>query len=100
MNHPVQALTLRACCDFCETREEIDRHVTRMAAIYGRDETGNEIIPPAGWKVIPFGAAIPALHREWLKGCQWGAMPRRGRSTMTPIYARPSGHVLAFAEPV
>lgn len=96
---PTKIGAMPNCCDFCETPEEGQAHMDRLRSTYGKDEAGNEIIPPKGWKILPFGSAIPALHRQWIRNSAWFSMPRNGHSTMTPMYAKPSGHVHAFAVP-
>lgn len=69
---------------------------------------GNKIEIPVGWKLLPEGIEVPAVHREfhslwnsymedWTG--QW-ASPRRCRSTMTPIYATIWGSVRAIAVPL
>lgn len=85
------------CCDFHDDPEEIKQHLLRMQREYGRAENGEEIVPPEGWKILPFREEVPSAHREFI-GSRWAA-PRLGRSTMTPIWAKRAGNVLAFAVP-
>lgn len=86
------------CCDFCMTQTQGDAHMANLRTRYGVDEKGHPIVAPAGWVMLPFGARITSAHREYIKDVGW-AVPRRGHSTMTPMSARPSGHVLAYATP-
>lgn len=84
------------CCDFCDTFKECEEHIEKMRQDYALAEF---IAPvPEGWKIVPFGEVIPHAHREW-DGKSW-LYPRRGRSTMTPLYAKRSGYVLLYATPV
>ena len=66
---------------------------------YGYCDAGNEIQVPAGWKLLPEGERVPPVHREAKEDGAW-CQPRRCCSTMTPIYARVSGYVRAFAVPL
>lgn len=88
------------CCDFCDTPQEISEHIQRLQDTYGKDAEGKLIVPPQGWTVLPFGADIPSVHREWSLNSKWHAFPRQCRSTMTPLFAKPSGHVRAYAVPI
>jgi len=65
---------------------------------YGRSVDGQVILAPGGWKVLPEGEAVPALHREAKEDGTW-CSPRRCRSTMTPLFASVSGYVRAIAVP-
>jgi hypothetical protein len=76
--------------------------------IYGY-ESGEKIEPPKegkysqefpnGWRILPEGADIPQIHREFLYGIGW-AGTRRCHSTMTPMRAMVWGSVRAIATPV
>lgn len=65
---------------------------------YGYSDEGLAIKLPAGWKLLPEGEYVPPVHREANETGKW-LQPRRCQSTMTPIYARVSGYVRAFAVP-
>lgn len=90
------------CCDFCRTQIECDAHWCDMGFRYGKTRSGDPIVPPAGWAIVPFRAAIPQHHREFIQGHdlpgKW-AGERHCHSTMTPLSAHPAGYVLAFATP-
>lgn len=89
-----------ACCDFHNCPEDIEAHLARWAAEYGKTRASVPLpSPPAGWVLMPFGAEVPSLHREFIEGAGWAA-PRRCRSTVTPMFARPAGPVRAYAEQV
>lgn len=81
------------CCDLCESLENSDKHVARLREAYRSD-----IEPPEGWAILPFGHEIPSVHREYIAPGGW-ARPRECRSTVTPLYAKPHGPVLAYAIP-
>lgn len=65
---------------------------------YGLSDQGTEIVAQEGWKLLPEGEYIPPVHMEAKEDGAW-CMQRRCQSTMTPIYARVSGYVRAFAVP-
>lgn len=86
------------CCDFHDDPKEIQAHLVQMEKEYGRTKEGELIVPPAGWKILPFREIVPHIHREWILHAGW-AFPRRCRSTMTPIFAAVSGWVRVLAVP-
>ena len=59
-------------------------------------EKGKKIEAPSGWKIIPEGGNIPHVHRYYMEGRGWSEATRT-ISTMTPIYARRWGYMMAFA---
>ena len=61
-------------------------------------EKGKEISAPSGWTMIQEGGRIPHVHRYYMEGHGWSE-PKRTISTMTPVYARRWGYMLAFAIP-
>jgi hypothetical protein len=65
--------------------------------------TGEAIVAPPGWALVPEGEFVPQVHREYTENYGGGwhgwASPRRYHSTMTPIRARVFGGVRAFAVP-
>lgn len=61
-------------------------------------EKGKPIVAPAGWQMIPEGGRVPHVHRYYIEGHGWSD-PKRTISTMTPIYARRWGYMMAFAVP-
>ncbi len=68
---------------------------------YGYDN-GNPVIIPEGWELVKIGDKIPQIHRVLIKDVvddrlTW-ALPRRCRSTMTPLYARVWGNEIAYAK--
>lgn len=97
----LRAMAWRSCCDFHDTHEDIREHLLRMCRAYGWTSHGEVIMPPPGWRVLLFRELIPnGLHREYIDGFGW-ARERRGRSTVTPIYASIAGNaVRAFAVPI
>lgn len=66
-------------------------------------ETGETIVAPPGWVILPEGHFVPHGHREYVENYGGGwhgwASARRGRSTMTPIHARVFGGARAYAVP-
>lgn len=93
-NYPYRALLRKQwpCCEFCDTPEQEAAHRVRQRVAY--EGSGPA---PEGWQLVPFGAPIPSVHREYIRGVGW-ASPRRCHSTMTPPDARPWGYVVAYAE--
>lgn len=89
------------CCDFHDKPADIAAHWDRWAAEYGVDPaTGRRVQAPPGWAVLPLGTVIPnGPHRYWMARGGW-CYPFAGRTTVTPIYARPAGPALAYAVPV
>ena len=85
------------CCDFHDDAPSILAHLLQWQAQYGVDEAGQKIEPPEGWSILPYRDVIPQVHREFYDG-RW-LHPRRCRSTMTPIFARPAGRCRAYAVP-
>ncbi len=55
-----------------------------------------------GWELVKIGDKIPQIHIALIKDVvddrfTW-ALPRRCRSTMTPLYARVWGNEIAYAK--
>lgn len=94
----LQSRAWTVCCDFHDRSEDIQAHLLRWQAEYGKTKDGVEILPPEGWKILPFLTVIHGPHREYHNEYGW-LSPRRGISTMTPIFARPSGVTRVFAVP-
>jgi hypothetical protein len=96
-----EELQLRAwtvCCDFHDDPAEILAHLKQWEAQYGLID-GDPIVPPRGWKILPFRTVIPnSTHREYSERNGW-LHQRVGCSTMTPIFTRPSGDIRAYAVP-
>ncbi|WP_287278652.1 hypothetical protein [Ralstonia sp.] len=86
------------CCDFHDKPEDIAAHLKRWGEQYGRQTDGTPIEPPEGWVIVQFRANVPSAHREFHARAGW-LRARRGHSTMTPIFARPAGEILAYATP-
>jgi len=80
-----------ACCGFV--------NASLLAPDRRRDLYAKNIEPPKGWRLVRFGHEVPHAHREYIQGVGWDR-PRRCRNTMTPLWARVSGDVLAFATPI
>lgn len=97
----LQSQAWKCCCDFHDDPEDIKNHLTRWEAQYGKLESGETITPPDGWEIIPYREVINGKHREFIVSGTWArwGMVRSGPSTMTPIFARPSRNVRAFARP-
>jgi hypothetical protein len=97
-----EELQLRAwtvCCDFHDEPIEILAHLKQWEAQYGRTSAGQVILPPPGWKILPFRMVIPnSTHREYSERNGW-LQTRAGCSTMTPIFTRPAGDIRAYAVP-
>jgi hypothetical protein len=71
--------------------------------VYGLTQSGQPIVVPEGWQLLPEGAYVPHGHREYIsqfEGFEGWARPRRAVSTMTPIHARVWGDVRAIAVPL
>lgn len=74
---------------------------------YGKSLSGTDVEMPAGWRLLPEGAVVPSVHREFSvhpfghngEFTEGWCAPRRCRSTMTPLTAELSGHVTAYAVP-
>lgn len=72
---------------------------------YGHSLSGQPLVMPAGWVLVPEGERVPHVHREFTvnpTSAGWTetwCSPRRCRTTMTPIFASLWGHVTAFAAP-
>lgn len=88
------------CCDFHDEPEDMAAHLAKWEAAYGKHVDGvTPIAAPPGWRILPFLEYLPnSLHREFNSYSGW-LMPRKGISTMSPMFARPSGKTLAFAVP-
>lgn len=84
------------CCDFCDEGAESEAHMLRLLRAYGRDEQGQEIVPPPGWRILAFGESMPSWYLEWTAAEKWSRLPRC-RNTMTPVLAKRSGPIMAFA---
>ena len=84
------------CCDFCDEGAESRAHMIRLLRDYGRDEQGQTIGAPPGWRVLAFGERLPSWYLEWTIGYKWSRLPKCF-NTMSPIFAKRSGQIKAFA---
>lgn len=94
----LQQQAWEVCCDFHDDPDDIRAHLTEWELVYGKSPDGTLIEPPPGWKILPFRTVIPHVHREFINGLGW-IRPRTCRSTVTPIFAKPS-ICLAYAVPL
>lgn len=68
---------------------------------YGYQPDFTPAVPPKGWKLLPQGMEVPHRHMHFRidQDGRWFWTEFRSINTMTAIFARNWGHVVAYAVP-